>query len=132
LAEAFFAESKLPGEFKWHHWYNTWSDLMAKDIGAIFCYFLDGRPVGVIGGLQFNCFNTGDHEIIEAFWYLLPNCRVGMAGIRLLDRFEEWGRQVGAVRCKMAHLEDVNPAIVADMYRRRGYVKQETTYRKEL
>lgn len=132
LAFAFFEESELPGQFNWHHWRNSWGDLIEKKIGMIFVYFKNGAPVGVIGGITFLCLNTSDPEILEAFWYVLPEHRTGTKGIRLLERFEQWGRDIGAVRCKMVHLQDIEPEKMAEIYRRRGYILQEQCFRKEL
>lgn len=132
LAVAFFRESGLPGEFNWQHWLKSWEAIVAQNIGRIFVYFKNGYPVGVIGGLSYRCLNTGDPEIIEAFWFILDGHRNGSKAIRLLECFEGWGRAIGAKRCKMAHLQALTPEVIADIYRRRGYTQQETCYAKPL
>lgn len=132
LALSFFEESKLPGIFNWKHWLASWESIITGDIGRIFVYVKNDYIVGVIGGLSYRCLNTGDPEIIEAFWYILPGHRNGSKAIRLLDTFEAWGREIGAKRCKMAHLQSLSPDIVSEIYRRRGYTQQETCYAKSL
>lgn len=131
-AFAFFKESKLPGTFDWDHWRSCWGEMMEKGMAVILADMPDVHVLGVLGGIAARCLNTGDLEIFEAFWFVLPEHRKGTRGLRLLNAFENWGREIRAKRIKMAHLTDLNGNTVADMYRRMGYQEQETTYRKEL
>jgi len=133
LAVSFFIESRLPGTFNWNHFLNTWKTLVNSGMGAMFVHQNQNLQFdAVIGGLTYLCPLTGDKETTETFWYVMPEARNGTKAIRLFERLEQWAVEQGSARIKMAYLEDLSPEIVRDMYERRGYVKQETTYRKEL
>ena len=134
-AFSFFKESKLPGNFNWDHWKASWEQIIGKGMGLIFAYFPneeDKKIGGVLGGIAAHCLNTGDLEIFETFWYMLPEHRGTPAAIRLLRAFELWGEKIGAKRVKMAYLREVNGETVRNMYERLGYNEQETTFRKEI
>lgn len=132
IAHAFFQESQLPGVFNWKHWLDCWSAIIDKGMGVIIVYFDQGIVKGVIGGISARCLNTGDLEIFETFWYVFPEYRKGTKAIRLLQDFEKWGQSIGAKRVKMAHLMNLNGAVMRRMYTAMGYAEQETTFRKEF
>lgn len=132
-AFGFFKESGLPGELQFDYWIGRWQSIISElDIGTILVYESDGRVQGTLGGLCVRCSMTGQLEAIEAFWYIMPEARGSVGGIKLLKSFEQWARERGAVRVKMMHLSDLNASRVRDMYLRMGYSPLESAYSKEL
>ena len=76
---------------------------------------------GVIGGLLSPVWASPDHLVAsEAFWWAEQD------GKALLEAFENWARDHGAVWIQMLKIEGVRD--VAPIYERRGYVPCESAY----
>lgn len=132
-ARAFFDESRLPGTLDLTYWNGRWRSIISElDIGAILVYESDNIIKGLLGGLCVRCTMTGDLEAIEAFWYMMPEFRGGIAGIKLIKAFEQWGKDRGALRIKMMHLSDLNAKVMEGIYIRMGYTPLEVAYSKSL
>jgi hypothetical protein len=66
----------------------------------------------------------------EAVWWLNPHYRKGFMGLRLLATAEAWAREQGARYFDV--LEPADTDGLAAIYERRGYLRVETTWRKDL
>lgn len=134
IAEDFFKETQLPGEFKFEYFVSRWKQVLDSGLGVMFGYIPNkaANIEGFMGGVIGNCMLTSDLEAIEALWYIAPKHRGNGAAIRMLKNFEQWAKERGAVRVKMIHLATLNPKAVAKLYDRMGYAKLETAYSKEL
>ena len=124
-ARAFHAEMRLPGSFEPDVFVARWEVYLAQ-LTADILGLWDG--VDLIGGLgvvaapeQYN------EELVatEFFWYVDPAHRHGMGAIRLLKAFKAWGREHGAVRCRLVHLlggeETPRENQLARVYRKLGF-----------
>jgi GNAT superfamily N-acetyltransferase len=131
-AEAFFNESKIPGALHFEYWKKRWNEYISNGIGVIIASMVDGKVIGMIGGLVYPCMMTGRQEAVEAFWYMLPDYRKGTYGIKLLQSFEEWAKFNNAVQMKMIHMAHIDPEKIQSMYERMGYKKIEVGFIKEL
>ena len=129
LGPSFFAESKLPGQFKLESFVNSWHTILKLGAGALFRADRRGELVGMIGGLI--CPDLYDGEIVchTSFWFVVPTAR-GRLSIQLLEAFEDWAREVGAKRVVVTHLSSVES--LGLLYSRRGYQPLERSYVRKL
>ena len=67
---------------------------------------------------------------VELAWWVDPAKR-GSAGVRLLQAFEEWAQQRGAVSVSMSCFASLN-STAAPLLTRTGYRPTEHTYMKDL
>lgn len=85
--------------------------------------------VGLIMGIVVPLwFNQDALCASELAWFVDPAHR-GTAGIRLLEAFEEWADEQGAVIVSLSQLHSVTPAL-HKLLGRRGYELTESTYAK--
>lgn len=132
IGESFFKECGLPGKFKYVAFLHNWTLFLEKNIGAMWAFLKDGKPVGLLGGILAPDMNDGELLAVETFWYVMPEHRNSMESIKLLMVFELWARDVGAKRIMMAHLLSSMPEKLASYYEKRGYRPLEINYVKEL
>ena len=90
----------------------------------------NGEAGGALCGLLSPSLFTGDLEAHEIFWYVRPEYRTGRSGLLLLKAFEQWAAAHEARYLFMSHF--MNSPTLGNLYRRRGYVEFQHTYRKEL
>ena len=96
---------------------------------AKFLLFQEGsHTVGVLIFLLFPHYFTGEPTAGEVLWYVIPEARGGMAGLRLLNAAERLASSLGAKRMQMVAPTDR----IAELYKRRGYGFVESTYQREL
>jgi hypothetical protein len=131
-AFAFFKESQLPGQLDFEHWTKAWTNLINLNLGEVFAYFHKGEIVGILGGMFCLCTMTAELEALEGFWFVQPEFRKGMGGIKLLWAFQNEAMKRGCKRIKMAHLMSVNPDEVASLYRKMDFKILQVHYSKEL
>ncbi len=132
-AREFFAESEtFRGEFNILTFTETWKNLYDLDIGCVFILVdEEGNIQGGIGGLIAPDYITGIIEVTEMFWYVRKGFR-GKHGILLINKFEQWAKEKGCKRIRMAHLTDVMPGKLKKFYEFSGYREIETLYAKEI
>lgn len=133
IAEAFYAEANMGGAFNKVHFEESLQ--RASAIGAL---YLGGRfsgdvLVGVLAGSAHPNLMSGELVAQELFWYVLPEHRGGMDGIRMLRDFETWAADAGAKHIFMAHFHSQQTGeSVAALYERLGYKPVETHHLKSL
>jgi len=86
------------------------------------------QTVGMLIFLLFPHYFTGEATAGEIVWYVIPEARGGMAGLRLLNAAERLASSLGAKRMQMVAPTDR----IAELYKRRGYGFIESTYQREL
>lgn len=86
----------------------------------------DGEIVGMIGCIATLHPHSGDAVMSELFWYVSPKHRG--AGIKLLGKAEQWGRDNRISKSLVVAPNDE----VCALYERLGYEKLETQYIKAL
>ena len=99
------------------------------------CWVLDpppggGSPVGMLGVVLAPLPLTGELAALEAMWWVEPHARGGMGARRMWLHAEDWARAHGAVWMQM--LQPADQPLLADVYRRAGYVAVETAWMKRL
>jgi GNAT superfamily N-acetyltransferase len=132
IGDSFFNECELPGSFKLDVWKFNWAQLLTHNFGAMWVGMKSGVPAGFIGGILAPDINNGDIVASETFWYVLPKFRGSTIGVRLVNHFEVWARDMKAARIIMAHLADSMPEALKEFYERRGYRPRETSWIKDL
>lgn len=131
-AKLFFGEGKLPGVFDPNTFLDGWARLITSGVGVIFIAWESDTVKGAIGGAMSPDINTGDITAAEMFWFMKPDHRRGLDGIRLLKAFEDWSRQNGAIRIWMLHVVGLNDNRFESLYPRLGYSLAERIYIKDL
>lgn len=90
----------------------------------------DGNMVGGLGfvvGPDLHCPRT---IAVETYWYVDPEHRGD--GMLLLRYLETWAKDNRCDAIAMIHLADSSPDSLEKVYRRRGYIKVESHYVKEV
>ena len=131
LAEEFFAEAKIPGEFNYQHLRRNLSMTMSMGLSAMWVTKREGKIVGAICGMLYPDVFTGDLIAVENFWFVTKDCR-GTDGLRLLGEFEAWAKENGAKRIVVAHMANIHPESMSAFYERRGFKALETNYVMEV
>ena len=102
-----------------------------NDSVACFVAEIDGQIVGMLACCVTGCwFNPGVVIASELGWWIEPHARGTTCAVRLLNEFERWGRDKGAVLVAMSSLAIEKEQKVATMLARRGYAPCETTHLK--
>jgi GNAT superfamily N-acetyltransferase len=100
--------------------------VLVEGQGVVFVAERDGELVGMIGGASYVQPFTTMRIASEMFWWVNPEARG--RGVRLLKRFEQWAKDVGAEVLQMI----APTADVEDIYRRLGYERVEVMYQRSL
>jgi GNAT superfamily N-acetyltransferase len=101
------------------------------DHGAVFVAQADGGDVvGMIGASVIVHPISGELTGSEVAWWVEPEYRGGLAGVRLVVAAEAWAREAGALRFQM--IAPAGEVRVAELYRRRGYDEVETIFQRDL
>jgi GNAT superfamily N-acetyltransferase len=104
---------------------------LMSDDGALFVAEQGARLVGMAGALKYpHYMNLGCTVAQELFWWVEPDARGGMSGVRLLMALEEWARAEGCKALTMICLPIDSPA--EGIYSRFGYRALEKSFVKEL
>jgi len=95
------------------------------------CILVDDKLRGMIAGVVYPYYFTGQMSGNEMFWWVEPEHRKGL-GKKLLDKLEEWAEAKGAVSFTMISLDASNPEKMDKIYRKRGYEPREHHYVRYL
>lgn len=108
--------------------YATATALIERDDQILLVAESDAALVGMLGGLLFDHFISGERTAAEMFWWVEPRHRFGVHGIKLLKIFERWASRHGASMVQM-----IAPSIeVGAIYERLGYAAVEVGWQKRL
>jgi len=98
----------------------------------IFVAEVDGEVAGAIIGLMSSLWCQPHVRIAaEMAWWVMPKYR-GIIGIRLMRKFEEWGKQQGAKFVVMSDIALDGKSDVADMLNRMSYQTVERTHMRMI
>ena len=97
--------------------------LIVADVGGVV-----GMAGGMVSPLYFNFSHKTGQEL---FWWTAVNAPL-RTGLQLLDAMEDAARAKGCHSWVMMSLDKMNPAIMARMYRKRGYRPSEHSFIKRL
>lgn len=100
----FHAERHVTGTFSEEVFLKNWTLFLQSPIAVLFGLWRDDELVGGIGGICVADLTSGDMAANELFWYVHPSARGGSWPLRLVARFREWGKELGAVRLRMVHM----------------------------
>ena len=88
----------------------------------------DGSITGMLIFVVAPHYFTGELIAGEVVWYVQPEARRKMAGLRLLNFAEKAATEMGAKRIQFVAPTDR----IGRLYERRGYTKIETSYQRSL
>lgn len=125
IAEQFHAEAQIGATFHREACLANWRSLGTR---VAFGLFKGDDLVGVLAGFIAPQFMTGVMLAQEMFWYVKPEHRGSLSGVRLFQEFEKWATEKQAYGIVMASLADNPP--VAELYKKRGYRHIESHYLK--
>lgn len=134
FARGFYQEKQLPGEFSMDVFLKNWT-LFLTSYPATLLTLWEGKDLlGGLGAMVTPDLFDGHLAATELFWYLKPEARHGLGAFQLVDAFEAWGHEHGAVEFRLAHMlmpgEDPATVRLAPIYRRRKYRALEVSYIK--
>jgi GNAT superfamily N-acetyltransferase len=95
---------------------------------VVYVHERNGKLNGMIGMMSLPHLWDGDLLAAEMAWWVEPEARTGLAGVRLLRAAERWAFFIGATRLVLVAPNDR----VEAFYVRAGYEKVETSYQKVL
>ena len=87
-------------------------------------------PVGMLIGIVNSVWYSDTVLATELAYYVDEDYRGSRKSLELFYRFEEWAKQIGANYCIMSGTEELKS--LDTLYLRKGYVKNEINYVKEL
>lgn len=130
MGELFFRESGQPGTWNPQHFVADWERAIAG--GYRFCFVVEeeGKFIAALGASLGTCPNTGDRMSAENFYYAYPHAR-GKA-IGLLQAYENEAKTRGVRRVWMVCLAGMEEERLRRWYERRGYLRREIFFVKEL
>lgn len=132
FGQKFHAEMKLPGAFIPDVFMKNWTMFLTAYRSVIWTLRKGDELIGGLGGMIVPDLLDGRQCAHEFFWFIDQAHRTGTGAIRLLDRFEAWGSEQGAVEVRMVHLVGNHDEQLKRIYEKRGYRCIEMNYCKPL
>ena len=133
LGTQFYGQSGMTGKFTGETFIMMWKMILEQGIGALFVSFDDsGKLTGVLGMMMCPGMFDGKVTAQESFWFVTPEARGGMTGVRLFRQAIDWCQKVKVERLLMGRLMESMPAKVEDFYIANGFKVMETIYMKEF
>jgi len=134
LGKQFTKESKNSKLFGWNMQkvYDSLFNIIDRDDFCVICLVNDAEVVGMLIALVTPCFFSDVSQAVEIAWYIDPDHRGTRVALKMINEYERWAKEAGAVCTNMINLEVLNGDKVARMYNKRGYTLVENTFLKEL
>ncbi len=130
---AFHAEFQLAGSFVPEVFLRNWTRFYELQVGVVLSLWDADLLVGGLGGLLAPDIFDDRLCANEIFWFVSRPYRSGRGGIRLLDAYERWAFDHGAVEARLVYLNGgVHDDGLHRLYARRGYRIRETGWTKPL
>jgi GNAT superfamily N-acetyltransferase len=107
-------------------------DAITREDFGVFVLCNGVEVVGMLVCFVTPCFFSDTKQAVEIAWYVDPDHRGSKKAHEMIDHYEEWARELGAVCVNMMNLEISKADKVAKMYERRGYTLAENTFVKEI
>ena len=102
------------------------------DDSEIFTAWDNNLLVGCLVGMAYYYPYSKTLVAGDYIWYVVPEYRGGMIGVRLMKMFEEWARGVGAVNICTGATSGINSERGALLLQRLGYSPVGLSMQKEL
>jgi hypothetical protein len=102
-----------------------------KESRIIFVLTFKDKPVGMIAGLAYPNLFTNTFVALEQMWWVDAEHR-GQVSTALIDMYEVWAKKVGCTSCIVSSLNTDHANLLDRLYTKRGYMKTETAYTKDL
>lgn len=133
LGKMFVSEAKIDVEFDVEHFKKKFAMAMGVGVAAMWVMGDENNVSGLIGGIATDYFFSKTLCGIEAFWYVEPESRGTLDGIRLVNAFYAWAREeMGVKFFHMAHMQGIHPEKMRQWYLDQGFVEFETIYRRKV
>ena len=113
---------------KYEPFKQTWQTIVEN--GVIFLLEDNGEIIGGLGGIAYNDILNNRLKASELFWFVNPANRGG--GLRLLEEFEMWAKDLGCDCVEVAFIRDSMPEKMRGIYSKRGYREAEVYLLKEF
>lgn len=111
----------------------TLEHLIQDDSGTIYVMDNGKKPVGMVGALLYPFYmNQNVLQAQELFWWINPENRKGLSGVKLLQGVENWAKEKGAVAFNMMCLEHLEPEKIERLLTVKGYNKTERHFMRIL
>lgn len=88
--------------------------------------------VGFLVALVTPCFFSNKLQAVEMAWYVHKDHRGSGEALKMVDAYELWAREAGAILVNMINLDMLNGDKVKRIYEKKGYHLVENTFVKEL
>lgn len=82
--------------------------LISQQEGCLLVLEHGGTPVGMLWGALSEMFFTRVRIASDILWYIEPHYRKGWGAVKLVRRFEEWGKGQGAAEIQLAVSADID------------------------
>jgi len=129
----FHREFNLPGEFHPSVFLRNWQNFYDHCTATVIGLWDDRTLVGGLGCMIVPDLSDGRLCGQEMFWFVGDDYRKGLAPVRLLNEYEKWAAQHGAVEVRLVHLVGgVHDEQLDRLYKRKQYQVFEICYRKFL
>ena len=89
------------------------------------------KPCGMIGGYVSKYYFSDQIVASDIAWFVLPEFRGTMIGVRLLDAFEDWAKSKGVSELRIGISTGVNMEAFDRLMKKRGYSMVGANYRLE-
>ena len=130
LFKQFHKESKLPYSWDAKKTQEAIIKSLPTDNYEIFVAEKDNELIGLLACLYGEPIFSSARIATEIAWFVNKEHRTTTAGFRLLKTYENWALTKGADFVAMTYLEDTTD--LSDIYEKKGYLKSEPNYIKEL
>lgn len=132
MCRAFFSESGFEAEatFDDESMTTTLRNLVDSADGVV---FVNNDLSAIAAAIAYPYyFNLATKTAQEMFWWVHPDRRGGIVGMRLLSALEKWARAIGCGTLSMICLPSLDKSPAERMYIRAGYRASERAYIKRL
>lgn len=130
VCKQFARETKQPAKFDAKHFANSLGNLISLDHGLVLLSIEDDEVVGILIAVASQFVFSPQMVATEMGWYVLPEYRDYRRGVKLVQAFEAWAKEIGADFIAMSDI--VQTQDLSKLYERQGYKLSEKTYVKEL
>jgi GNAT superfamily N-acetyltransferase len=134
LGKQFLKETKNDRFLGWNSTkaHTFFLDATSREDFGTFVLCNEDEVVGMFVSFATPSFFSDVTQAVELVWYVDPEHRGSREALKLLDLYEEWAKEQGAVCVNLMNIDMLNGPKVAKLYNRKGYTLTENTFVKEL
>ena len=108
------------------------SDAIARDDFLVVVMRHRTEAVGMLVAFVTPCFFSDAMQAVEIVWYATPEHRGTKGAHRMVEHYEKWAKEAGAVCTNLSNLDILKADRVRKLYERKGYRLTENTFIKRL